>query len=85
MIISPLHVMQSAAGFYLGHSYTDGPQDEMPGYTGPWSRESEYFLTAKDAQSMLDLWDSLEDIDPLAGPYDGEKDEQAHCDIDLPF
>ena len=47
--ISELQVMQSAAGYYLGHTYYD---EEMEGWF-PWSRETEY-MTKEDAVKTLE-------------------------------
>jgi len=48
--ISDLQVMQSGAGFYVGHSYWD---IKMQGWF-PWSRESDY-MTEEDAKKYLDF------------------------------
>lgn len=42
---TPLRVLKSAAGFYLGYLDTDGC---------PYSRESGYFPTQEAAQAALD-------------------------------
>ncbi len=47
-------VMHSAAGYYVG--YTCQTED-MPGFNQPYSRESEYFATAEQAQKYLDYID----------------------------
>jgi len=50
MKISDLKIMVSAAGFYLGRSYEE---DDLPGVEFPYSRESEYFGTAYEANQAL--------------------------------
>ena len=47
--ISPLKVMKSAAGYYLGHSY----HDEEIGADLPYSRDSDYFPTRETAEDYL--------------------------------
>lgn len=47
--ISPLKVMKSAAGYYLGTSYTSS---QMP-WPAPYSRESGYFATEEEAKAAL--------------------------------
>jgi len=61
-IISKLQVMQSAAGYYLGHAYLepDMVRDEKEGekFEGlPWSRESGYFSSYEEAKRHLEYWD----------------------------
>ncbi|HZH59642.1 MAG TPA: ArdC family protein [Metabacillus sp.] len=46
-VVSDLKVMKSRAGFYVGRTITEGDH-EMP-----YSRESEYFKTEKEAQKAL--------------------------------
>lgn len=46
---SPLKVMKSGAGYYVGTSYTDSTYGEEPG-----SRDSGYFGTPEEAQVWLD-------------------------------
>ena len=58
MIISGLQVMESAAGFYLGHAYLENDMIRDEKAYGlweglPYSRESEYFSTAKEAEKYL--------------------------------
>lgn len=55
--ISELKVMQSAAGFYVGHGYNDMGSTDFP---FPYSRESDYFPTAQAAQKYLDFLHKLE-------------------------
>ena len=50
MVISELKVMKSAAGYYLGTSYTS---DDMP-WQAPYSRESGYWATEEEAKKALD-------------------------------
>lgn len=50
MEISPLKVMQSGAGYYVGHSYLFEPEYDV---WAPYSRESEYFRTAEEAVEYL--------------------------------
>lgn len=47
--ISPLKVMKSNAGYYVGRSCVDEDQCEQP-----YSRESGYYSTKEAAQSALD-------------------------------
>lgn len=56
MRISPLQVMQSAAGYYIGHGYNDPDMGMTPedGYPLPYSRESDYFSTPEEAKAYLD-------------------------------
>lgn len=53
--VSPLKVMKSAAGYYVGHGYYDPEMGmtEADGYPLPWSRESDYFGTYEDAEKHL--------------------------------
>lgn len=53
--VSPLKVMRSNAGFYLGTEFThDGSEPPMPaGATEPNSRESGYFRTEEEANAAL--------------------------------
>ena len=68
MIISCLQVMQSAAGYYLGHAYLE---DEMVGvekdgekFVGmPYSRESVYFHSINVALKYLELIERLGRVD----------------------
>jgi|TARA_R110002050_G_scaffold171219_1_gene303258 hypothetical protein len=48
MRITEPEVMQSAAGYYVGEYY-----EEEDGMFGPYSRLSEYFATAKQAEAYL--------------------------------
>jgi len=63
MIISKLQVMQSAAGYYIGHAYLEDDMvtSEKDGeeFVGiPYSRESEYYFpTAKSASDTLKRWE----------------------------
>ena len=50
---SDLRVMKSAAGYYIGTSFTH-TQGEFKGLEEPGSRESEYFATAEEARDALD-------------------------------
>lgn len=47
--VSPLRVMQSAAGYYIGRSYFDLEF----GFDGPYSRESMYYANKEDAEADL--------------------------------
>lgn len=47
---SPLKVMKSAAGYYVGTSHTDPTY----GFEEPGSRDSGYFGTSAEAQAWLD-------------------------------
>lgn len=51
---SDLKVMQSAAGYYIGTTYTD-PKD---GFTEPGSRDSDYFRTHEEAEKYLKMLES---------------------------
>jgi hypothetical protein len=55
---SDLKVMRSAAGYYIGTSFRDEAGDETPG-----SRDSGYLPTEADAQSFLQLVNSLAETD----------------------
>lgn len=46
---SPLQVLRSAAGYYIGTVYHN-----EDGFDEPGSRDSEYFATAEEAQHALD-------------------------------
>lgn len=54
--ISDLQVMRSQAGWYVGRGYWDcemlGEWDQVS-YPLPYSRDSEYFPTFKDAEKYL--------------------------------
>lgn len=53
--ITPLKVMKSAAGYYLGHAcYVE--EDGGFKYEVPYSRESGYFRTKEEAQQALELF-----------------------------
>ena len=54
MKISPPKVMQSAAGFYVGTSYSD--PEETGGHDFPYSRDSGYFQTQKEAEAFLQFF-----------------------------
>ena len=47
--LSGPQVLESAAGFYIGQLYLD---DEIQAWM-PWSRDSTYFPTRKEAQEYL--------------------------------
>ena len=51
MKISEYKVMKSPAGYYVGKEYYD---QEMIGWF-PYSRNSEYFKSQKEAKRLLDL------------------------------
>ena len=51
MKISELKVMQSNAGYYLGHTY----YDEEVKADLPYSRQTEY-MTKQDAEKLLTEW-----------------------------
>ncbi len=51
---SDVKVMRSAAGYYIGTSFTHNETSDCAGLTEPGSRESEYFGTREAAQSALD-------------------------------
>lgn len=48
--VSKLTILKSMAGYYIGRTYWD---DEFE-FEGPYSRESEYYPTAEDAEAALD-------------------------------
>ena len=48
--VSELKVMRSAAGWYVGTTYTD-PED---GFTEPNSRETDYFSSRAEAEKALE-------------------------------
>lgn len=48
---SDLHVMKSNAGWYIGTTYTDPETKEQE----PGSRDSDYFLSKKEAEAYLKL------------------------------
>lgn len=48
---SELQVLSSAAGYYVGTTYTD-PED---GFTEPGSRDSDYFRTHEEAERYLKI------------------------------
>lgn len=48
--VSHRHVMQSAAGYYIGRTYWDVEYQ----FEGPYSRESGYYATNVEAQAQLD-------------------------------
>lgn len=54
--VSELKVLESAAGFYIGTTYTSS---HMP-WAAPYSRESGYFPTAEEAGQALE---------EMKGPY----------------
>lgn len=53
LLISPLHVMKSAAGWYLGHACIERMGSDW--FLQPYSRESEYYNKLETAQMVLDL------------------------------
>ena len=54
--VSELKIMRSAAGWYIGRTCMD---DERPDMPMPYSRESDYYTTEKEAESILALkWPS---------------------------
>jgi len=57
MTISPLQVMQSAAGFYLGHGYNDPDMGMKPedGFPLPYSRET-WYMSKEEAEQLLIEW-----------------------------
>ena len=57
-VYSDLKVMHSAAGYYIGTSFTH-TSGEYEGLIEPGSRESEYFATEAEAQRALatETWD----------------------------
>ena len=48
--ISEIQVMKSAAGYYVGHSYTD---PEL-GFPEPYDRKSDYFKSEAEAKKYLE-------------------------------
>ncbi len=56
--ISDLHVMKSAAGYYLGHSYYD---EECYSYL-PYSRQSEY-MSKQKAINLLASYNASDNDD----------------------
>lgn len=54
---SELKVMKSAAGWYIGTTYTD-PDD---GFTEPGSRDSDYYTSQGEAEKALKLYESFEE------------------------
>jgi len=56
MNISMLKVMESAAGFYLGHTYID--QDL--GMELPYDRQTDY-MSEEEAKHMLAQWEKEEE------------------------
>ena len=50
--LTPLRVLQSAAGWYIGRLYWDA---DMGGWF-PYSRDSDYYPTQAAAQADLDYW-----------------------------
>ncbi|NEX60166.1 hypothetical protein G3574_03655 [Noviherbaspirillum sp. 17J57-3] len=60
---SPLQVLKSAAGYYIGTIYTDEYGDKEPG-----SRDSGYFATQEKAQQFLDT------VSSVANPQDYLRD-----------
>jgi hypothetical protein len=58
---SDLKVMHSAAGYYIGTTYTD-PKD---GFAEPGSRDSQYFKEKETAEDFLKLVES-HDPDAIA-------------------
>jgi hypothetical protein len=60
--VSEFKVMKSAAGYYIGTSYT-----EPEGYDVPNSRESEYFVTEELAKATLKEWNHVASHYPDGG------------------
>ena len=50
--VTELMVLCSAAGYYLGRLYQDQEFEDLPWF--PYSRESEYYATEREAQADLD-------------------------------
>lgn len=50
---SDLQVLKSAAGWYVGTTYTHGSDSEFAGLVEPGSRESGYFSTEELADQHL--------------------------------
>lgn len=59
---SELKVLSSAAGYYVGTTYTDPDY----GFEEPGSRDSDYFKTREQAQKFFD---SLSEEDPEDVPF----------------
>lgn len=55
--ISDLEICESAAGYYLGHTYYD---DEWCGWL-PWDRQSDYIATKQEAEQMLAYYQRYDD------------------------
>ena len=53
--ISCLQVMESNAGFYIGRGM-NSPDDHPHDWIIPYSRESEYFNTEREAMSALEFY-----------------------------
>lgn len=52
-MVSEPKVLQSAAGFYVGHTYANYDEDGKFLYSEPYDRVSGYFPTKEDAQALL--------------------------------
>jgi hypothetical protein len=63
---SALQVLQSAAGYYVGTTYTD-----EDGFQGPGSRDSGYFPTKEEAARFL------ETVSAVANPQEYLRDHPA--------
>lgn len=50
---SELQVLKSAAGYYIGTLYTNGPDSDCPGLVEPGSRDSDYYETEDAARTAL--------------------------------
>lgn len=56
LLISPLKVLRSAAGYYIGRLCIETDEENncfMFGHEEPYSRESDYFRTFSDAENAL--------------------------------
>lgn len=51
---SDLQVLRSAAGWYIGTTYTHDENSDTPGLVEPGSRDSEYFPTMESAALALE-------------------------------
>ncbi len=56
--VSNLQVMKSHAGYYLGRSYFDTDY----GFEGPYCRETYYFDTREEAESLLESYNLSEKL-----------------------
>ena len=54
---TPLQVLSSAAGFYIGTLYNN-----PDGYQEPGSRDSGYFNSFQQAEDMLESWKRNENL-----------------------